>query len=37
MLLDGIRDYGARHGIASIGELVGTIDTRAREKEWISS
>jgi dihydroorotate dehydrogenase (NAD+) catalytic subunit len=36
-LLDGIRSYGARHGIKAIGDLVGTIDTRAREKEWISS
>src|SRR5688500_4314048 len=35
-LLDGIRSYGARHGIRAIGDLVGTIDTRAREKEWIS-
>ena len=36
-LLDGIRSYGARHGLKAIGDLVGTIDTRAREKEWISS
>ena len=36
-LLDGIRSYGERHGIKAIGDLVGTIDTRAREKEWISS
>ena len=36
-LLDGIRRYGERHGINAIADLVGTIDTRAREKEWISS
>jgi dihydroorotate dehydrogenase (NAD+) catalytic subunit len=26
-LLDGIRDYGGRHGIARIGDLVGTVNT----------
>ena len=36
-LLDGIRGYGERHGIKSITDLVGAIDTSAREKEWISS
>ena len=36
-LLDGIRDYVQRHQIARIADLVGTIDTRARDKEWISS
>jgi dihydroorotate dehydrogenase (NAD+) catalytic subunit len=36
-LLEGMRDYGERHGINAIADLVGTIDTRAREKEWISS
>jgi dihydroorotate dehydrogenase (NAD+) catalytic subunit len=36
-LLDGITDYMQRHQIARIGDLVGTIDTRARDKEWISS
>ena len=36
-LLDGMRRYGERHGIRAIADLVGTIDTRAREKEWISS
>ena len=36
-LLDGIRDYLGRHGIAHVSELTGTIDTAAREKEWISS
>jgi dihydroorotate dehydrogenase (NAD+) catalytic subunit len=36
-LLDGLRSYGERHNIAALAELVGTIDTRAREKEWISS
>ena len=36
-LLDGITDYMERHQIARVGELVGSIDTRARDKEWISS
>jgi len=36
-LLDGIREYLERHGIAQIGDLTGTIDTTAREKQWISS
>ena len=36
-LLDGIREYLERHGIAHVGDLTGTIDTTAREKQWISS
>ncbi|MBI2185737.1 MAG: dihydroorotate dehydrogenase [Acidobacteria bacterium] len=36
-LLDGIRDYMQRHDIARVADLTGTIDTTAREKEWISS
>src|SRR5207244_10273190 len=36
-LLDGINDYMRRHDMASISDLVGTIDTTAREKQWISS
>jgi dihydroorotate dehydrogenase (NAD+) catalytic subunit len=36
-LLDGIRDYMRRHDIARAADLVGTVDTRARDKEWISS
>jgi dihydroorotate dehydrogenase (NAD+) catalytic subunit len=36
-LLDGITAYLQRHHIARISDLVGTIDTRARDKEWISS
>jgi dihydroorotate dehydrogenase (NAD+) catalytic subunit len=36
-LLDGIRDYLQRHGVARVTDLTGTIDTTAREKEWISS
>jgi dihydroorotate dehydrogenase (NAD+) catalytic subunit len=36
-LLDGIRDYMQRHQIARIADLVGTVDTRARDNEWISS
>jgi dihydroorotate dehydrogenase (NAD+) catalytic subunit len=36
-LLDGIREYLERHGIAHVGALTGTIDTTSREKQWISS
>jgi dihydroorotate dehydrogenase (NAD+) catalytic subunit len=36
-LLDGIREYMQRHEIARIADLVGTVDTRARDNEWISS
>jgi len=36
-LLDGIGDYMQRHEIARIADLVGTVDTRARDNEWISS
>jgi dihydroorotate dehydrogenase (NAD+) catalytic subunit len=36
-LLTGIEQYMERHEIARIADLVGTIDTSAREKQWISS
>jgi dihydroorotate dehydrogenase (NAD+) catalytic subunit len=36
-LLDGMRDYMQRHDVARISDLVGTVDTRAKDKEWISS
>jgi dihydroorotate dehydrogenase (NAD+) catalytic subunit len=36
-LIDGIQSYGSRHGLKSVGEVVGALDTSAREKEWISS
>jgi dihydroorotate dehydrogenase (NAD+) catalytic subunit len=36
-LLDGIGDYMRRHNIVRIADLIGTIDTTSREKEWISS
>ena len=36
-LLDGIREYLERHGIPRVSGLTGTIDTSAREKQWISS
>jgi dihydroorotate dehydrogenase (NAD+) catalytic subunit len=36
-LLDGIRDYMQRHRIARVADLVGSLDTNARDKEWISS
>jgi len=36
-LLDGLTGYMDRHGIARIADLVGSIDTSTREKQWISS
>jgi dihydroorotate dehydrogenase (NAD+) catalytic subunit len=36
-LLAGLEDYMARHGIERVADLVGALDTRARDKEWISS
>jgi dihydroorotate dehydrogenase (NAD+) catalytic subunit len=36
-LLEGMNSYLQRHGLARISDLTGTIDTTAREKEWISS
>ena len=36
-LLDGLTDYMRRHKIARMSDLVGSIDTSSREKQWISS
>ena len=36
-LLDGMGDYLRRHGVARVADLVGSIDTSTREKQWISS
>jgi dihydroorotate dehydrogenase (NAD+) catalytic subunit len=36
-LLAGLTDYMQRHGIERLADLVGTVDTRARDKEWIAS
>lgn len=36
-LIDGIRDYMERHRIARVSDLVGTVDSRAKDNEWISS
>ena len=36
-LLAGISEYMERHDIDRLADLVGTIDTSAREKQWISS
>jgi dihydroorotate dehydrogenase (NAD+) catalytic subunit len=36
-ILDGIREYMQRHDIERIADLVGTLDTRAEDKEWTSS
>jgi dihydroorotate dehydrogenase (NAD+) catalytic subunit len=36
-LLDGISDYLRRHDIARVSDLVGSIDTREKDKAWIST
>ena len=36
-LLDGISEYLRRHGVARVADLVGTVDTRAEDKEWTAS
>jgi dihydroorotate dehydrogenase (NAD+) catalytic subunit len=36
-LLDGLRAYMARHRIARLAEVTGTIDTTKKETAWISS
>ena len=36
-LLDGVRAYMSTHGIARLQDLVGTVDTSAREQAWVSS
>ena len=36
-LHDGLQSYMERHRIGSMHELIGTLDTAKREKEWVSS
>ncbi|MBI3264224.1 MAG: dihydroorotate dehydrogenase [Acidobacteria bacterium] len=36
-IVSGIRDYMARHSISRLSDLVGTLDTTAREQQWTSS
>jgi dihydroorotate dehydrogenase (NAD+) catalytic subunit len=36
-LVPGLRSYMDRHDVARLSDLVGTIDTSSREKQWISS
>ena len=36
-LIAGLQEYMERHDIARVTDLVGTIDTSSREKQWISS
>ena len=36
-LLEGITDYMTRQQVSAVADLVGTVDTRAQDKEWISS
>jgi dihydroorotate dehydrogenase (NAD+) catalytic subunit len=36
-LVDGLHDYMKRHQMARLTDLVGTIDTSSRDKQWVSS
>jgi dihydroorotate dehydrogenase (NAD+) catalytic subunit len=36
-LATGIQEYMRRHSLARIRDLIGSIDTSAREKQWVSS
>jgi dihydroorotate dehydrogenase (NAD+) catalytic subunit len=36
-LTAGIEQYMQRHGVRRVADLVGSIDTSTREKEWVSS
>jgi dihydroorotate dehydrogenase (NAD+) catalytic subunit len=36
-LVSGLRSYMDRHDVARLSDLVGTLDTSSREKQWISS
>jgi dihydroorotate dehydrogenase (NAD+) catalytic subunit len=36
-LVDGIEEYMQRHRMARLADLVGSIDTSTREKQWVSS
>jgi dihydroorotate dehydrogenase (NAD+) catalytic subunit len=36
-LIDGMQAYMTRHRISRLADLVGTIDTSTREKQWVSS
>jgi dihydroorotate dehydrogenase (NAD+) catalytic subunit len=36
-LTAGIEEYMQRHGVRRIADLVGSVDTSTREKEWVSS
>src|SRR6058998_1269350 len=36
-LLAGIREYLHRHNMTRVCDLIGTVDTRSQDKEWISS
>ena len=36
-LLDGMREYGERHRLARIADLIGALDTRKKDHAWTSS
>ena len=36
-LRDGIEQYMERHGLSRLADIIGSIDTSAQEKQWVSS
>ncbi|HKE82750.1 MAG TPA: dihydroorotate dehydrogenase [Vicinamibacterales bacterium] len=36
-LREGIEQYMERHGLSRLADIIGSIDTTAREKQWVSS
>ena len=36
-LMAGIEEYMRRHGVSRIADLVGSIDTSTRDRDWVSS
>jgi dihydroorotate dehydrogenase (NAD+) catalytic subunit len=36
-LLEGLCAYGERHRVDRIADLIGSLDTRKKDHEWISS
>ena len=36
-LRDGIEHYMERHGLSRLADIIGSIDTSAQEKQWVSS
>jgi dihydroorotate dehydrogenase (NAD+) catalytic subunit len=36
-LMDGVREYMTTHAIGRLQDIVGTVDTSARETAWLST